>query len=63
MTDIQEICLLIIIKTKASLFPAYISVTDLKRLYQIKDNHLLIFCVFSRGCSSNISQKYKLGNF
>ncbi len=28
-----------------------------------EDNHLLIFCVFSSGCSSNISQKYKLGKF
>jgi hypothetical protein len=35
----------------------------LKWLYHKEDNHLLIFCVFSRDCSSNISQKYKLGNF
>jgi hypothetical protein len=34
-----------------------------KWLYHKEDNHLLIFCVFSRNCSSNISQKYKLGNF
>jgi hypothetical protein len=35
----------------------------LKRLYHKEDNHLLIFCVFSRGRGSNISQKYKSGNF
>jgi hypothetical protein len=35
----------------------------LKRLYHEEDNHLLIFCVFSRGRSSNISQKFKLKNF
>jgi hypothetical protein len=36
---------------------------SLKWLYRKEGNHLLIFCVFSRDCSSNISQKYKLGNF
>jgi hypothetical protein len=35
----------------------------LKRIYHKKDNHLLIFCEFSRDRSSNISQKYTLGNF
>jgi hypothetical protein len=35
----------------------------LKRLYHEEDNQLLIFCVFSRGRSSNILQKYKLENF
>jgi hypothetical protein len=35
----------------------------LKRLYHKEDNHLLIFCVFSKGRSSNMSQKYGLGNF
>ncbi len=35
----------------------------LKRLYHKEDNHLLIFCVFSRGRSSDISQKYNIGNF
>jgi hypothetical protein len=38
-------------------------ITELKRLHQKEDNHLLIFCIFSRGRSSNISQKDKLGNF
>jgi hypothetical protein len=36
---------------------------SLKRLYHKEDYHLLIFCVFSRGRSSSISQKYKLGRF
>jgi hypothetical protein len=31
--------------------------------YHKEDNPLLIVCVFSRGCNSNISQKYKLRNF
>jgi hypothetical protein len=35
----------------------------LKWLYHKEDNHLLNFCVFSKDCSSNISQKYELGNF
>jgi hypothetical protein len=35
----------------------------LKRRYDKEDNHLLIFCASSRDRSSNISQKYKLGNF
>jgi hypothetical protein len=35
---------------------------SLKRLYHKEDNYLLIFCVFSWGRSSNISQKYTLGN-
>ncbi len=34
----------------------------LKRLYHKEDNHLLIFGVFSRGRSSNISREYELGN-
>ncbi len=34
--------------------------SSLKWFYHKEDNHLLIFCVFSRECSS-ISQKYKLG--
>ncbi len=37
--------------------------TLLKWLYHQEDNHLLIFSIFSRDRSSNISQKYKLGNF
>jgi hypothetical protein len=36
---------------------------QLKRLYHNEDNYLLIFCVFSRDRSSNISQEYKLRNF
>ncbi len=35
----------------------------LKWLYHKGENHLLIFCILSRDCSSNISQKYELGNF
>jgi hypothetical protein len=35
----------------------------LKRLYHKEDNHLLIFFVSSSDRRSNISQKYKLGNF
>jgi hypothetical protein len=34
-----------------------IFVRDLKWLYHKEDNHLLIFCVLSRDCSLNISQK------
>jgi hypothetical protein len=34
-----------------------------KCLYHKEGNHLLILCVFLRDCSSNFSQKYKLGNF
>ncbi len=37
-------------------------VTILKWLCHKEDNHLLIFCVFSRDCSSNISRKNKLEN-
>jgi hypothetical protein len=35
----------------------------LKRLYHKEGNHLVMFCVVSRCRTSNISQKYKLGNF
>jgi hypothetical protein len=38
------------------------TVDPLKWLYHKEDNPLLIFCVSSRDCSSNISQKYELGN-
>jgi hypothetical protein len=39
------------------------AVLFLKRLYHKEDNNLLIFRIFSRGLSSNISQKYKSGKF
>ncbi len=42
---------------------ALLRCSPLKRLYPKEDNHLLIFCVFSTGRNSNISQKYILGNF
>ncbi len=42
---------------------ALLSTLALKRLYRKEDNHLLNFCEFLGGRSSNISQKYILGNF
>jgi hypothetical protein len=37
--------------------------SKVKEAYHKADNHLLIFCVFSKGRSSNTSQKYELGIF
>ncbi len=36
---------------------------SLRRLYHKEENHMLIFCVFSRDRSSNISQNCELENF
>jgi hypothetical protein len=41
----------------------FMFLSNLKWFYHKGDNHLLIFYVLSRDCSSNFSHKYKLGNF